>query len=74
MYALTYSKDSINSNILAWKKSREPAIPNGNLLWVFSPREDDRVGLECIWIQSNGVIAHVEIKGCCKSEIFDLLQ
>ncbi len=25
-----------------------------------------------IWIQTNGVIAHVENKGCCKGEVFKL--
>ncbi len=38
MYARTYSKDSISSIILAWKKSGEPAIPIGNLLYEYLPQ------------------------------------
>ncbi len=33
---------------------------------------NDGADFGCIWIQSNGVIAHVEIKGCCKGEVFKL--
>ena len=39
-----------------------------------TPREYDRADFGCIWIQSNGVVAHVEIEGCCISESFKLLQ
>ena len=36
--------------------------------------EDDCADFGCIRIQSNGVVNHVKIKGCCKSETFKLLQ
>jgi hypothetical protein len=59
-----YSKDSISSIMeKVWR-----ACPSHR------PREIDGADFGCIWIQSNGVMAHVEIKGCCKSEAFELLQ
>ena len=48
--------------------------PPPSLVWVFTPREYDCADFGCIWIQSNGVVTHVKIKGCCKSETFKLLQ
>ncbi len=36
--------------------------------------KDDCADFGCIWIQYNGVITHVKIKGCCKSETFKLMQ
>ncbi len=70
MYALTYSKDSI-SFIISWRT----CYPHWqSLVGVFTPREYDRADFGCIWIQSNSIVAHVEIKGCCKSEAFKLLQ
>ena len=57
----------------SWKKPGEPALPIGNREYL--PQRKLMVQIfGCIWIQSNGVLAHVEIKGCCKSEAFKLLQ
>ncbi len=40
------------------------------LVGMFSPRKDNGTDFRCIWIQSNGVVTHVEIKVCCKRESF----
>ncbi len=75
MYARTYSKDSISSFIIsAWKMSGEPAIPLAISYTSIYPKGNDRADFGCIWIQSNGIVTHVKIKGCCKSEVFKLLQ
>jgi hypothetical protein len=44
------------------------------LVRVFTPWENDRANLRRFWVQSNGVVAHIEVQGCCKSEFFQLLQ
>ncbi len=41
-----------------------------SLIRVLSPMEDDGTHLGCCWIQPDGVVAHVKIKGCCISEAF----
>jgi hypothetical protein len=43
------------------------------LVGILSPRKDDGADFGYIWIQSDGVITHIKIKGCCKSESFQLL-
>jgi hypothetical protein len=53
MYALTYSNDAIGLLISAWKISAQPQVG------VFAPWEYDGAHFGCIWVQSNGAIAHV---------------
>jgi hypothetical protein len=51
--------------------SGEPAVSIVNSWWdVLATRKDDGTNFECVWIQSNGVTAHFEIKGCCIREFF----
>ena len=74
MYARTYSKDSINFLISAWKMSGEPAIPIGNLLYEYLPQGKMIVQILDASGSNLMIVAHVKIKGCCKSETFKLLQ
>ncbi len=39
-----------------------------SLIWVLSPKEDDCTHLRRCWVQPDGVVAHVKIKGCGISE------
>jgi hypothetical protein len=41
-----------------------------SLIGVLTPGEDDGTHLGCCWVQPDGVVAHVEIKGCSISEAF----
>jgi hypothetical protein len=47
-----------------------------NLLWEYTFPKEKNYGTDfgCVVIQSNGEIAHVEIKGGCMREFFSLLQ
>ncbi len=40
---------------------------------VFSPRKDDGTDFGWVWIQPNGVVAHVQVKGYCIGESFVLI-
>ncbi len=57
--------------------SGEPALPIGNLLYEYLPQGNmivqilDASGSN---LMVNGIVPHVEIEGCCKSETFKLLQ
>ncbi len=66
MQAFTYSKDSISSIFLLEKSLKNLLFPLVISCRSIAPREDDCADFECIWIQSDGVITHVKIKGCCK--------
>ncbi len=62
-WACTHSRDSISSDISPWNMSGEPAMPLSNLCRsIFPKRKDEGANFGCVWIQSNGVIAHDEIK------------
>ncbi len=54
----------------------EPAVTIVNLLWEYTfPKEkNDGTDFGCVFIQSNGEIAHIEIKGSCMREFSSLLQ
>jgi hypothetical protein len=41
-----------------------------SLIRVFSPRENDSTHLGHCWVQPDGLVAHVKIKGCHISEAF----
>jgi hypothetical protein len=65
------SWDSISSTICL---SGEPAISIVNSCGSTGPQErmmDYGTGFGCILIQSNGLISHFEIKGCCIRDFFN---
>jgi hypothetical protein len=71
MYARTNLRDAIRPIIWAWNMLAEPPKPMDRLLYEYFPkREDDCTHLGHHWVQPDGVVAHVKIKGCGISEAF----
>jgi hypothetical protein len=51
--------------------SGEPAVSILNSYGsILAPRKDDGTDFGCVWIQSNGIMAYFEMKGCCIREFF----
>jgi hypothetical protein len=67
-------KVTVSSDILARKMSEEHEISLVVVGKSTSPWKNNGAYFRGIRIQYNDIIAHIQVKGCCKCEPFEFLQ
>ncbi len=68
------SRATISSDIFAWKMSGEHAMPICSHWLEYFPQKNNAAYFGQTRVQSDGVIAHVQVKGCHIREHFQILQ
>jgi hypothetical protein len=69
-HLLSHSRSKLGNTRYNTQQLAEPPKPMGSLLYEYFPHRNDSTHLGRRWVQPDGVVAHVKIKGCSISEAF----